>query len=113
MVDLKNFYIELGKKIKELRVEHNLTQEQLANALNLQRTSITNIEAGNQAAPLHVYYQACVLFKENLGDLLPANSTWDTCKVEGVTNEKDVASLSPKLFDAVRKISQKLEAHTV
>lgn len=43
---------ELGTKIKTLRNQAGLTQKQLAEQVGLERTSITNIEAGNQK--LHV-----------------------------------------------------------
>ena len=100
----KDLYIELGKKIKSLRLENNLTQEELAKALKLQRTSVTNIEAGRQAAPLHIYYQVCLLFKENLGDLLTANSTRKIMfDYENVTSGNQVDMSIPKLNKVLKK----------
>lgn len=111
MKSSKDLYIELGKKIKSLRIENNLTQEELAKSLHLQRTSVTNIEAGKQAAPLHIYYQVCVLFKENLGDLLSENlSPVISIDFEKVTTEDQVGSHRPKLFQVMKKISSKLES---
>jgi len=39
----------MGKHIKAMRKISGLTQAQLAHAVGLERTSITNIEAGRQA----------------------------------------------------------------
>ncbi len=44
MNDIKKL---LGRRIKELRVKQNLSQEQLAELVNLDRRSISNIECGN------------------------------------------------------------------
>jgi transcriptional regulator with XRE-family HTH domain len=38
----------LGQRVRALRVAHNMTQQQLADAVGLSRTSITNVEAGRQ-----------------------------------------------------------------
>lgn len=46
------FYKALGARIRELR-GNNLSQEQLAKAVKLTRTSIVNIEAGRQKLLLH------------------------------------------------------------
>lgn len=47
------FYLQLGKRIKDARMARGFTQETLARALKLTRTSITNIEAGKQPVFAH------------------------------------------------------------
>lgn len=42
------FNSELGRKIRAARESRNMTQEQLGTAVQLSRTSITNIERGRQ-----------------------------------------------------------------
>jgi DNA-binding XRE family transcriptional regulator len=109
-MDSKELYIELGKKIKALRIENNVTQAELAIALNLQRTSVTNIEAGKQSAPLHVYFQICSFFKENLIDFIPSNfSSVQKMEVDSITCEQQISEKSPKLAEVIRKISAKFE----
>ena len=41
-------YVALGQIVKELRLKRGMTQEQLAERLHLQRTSVCNIEIGRQ-----------------------------------------------------------------
>jgi transcriptional regulator with XRE-family HTH domain len=45
---------EVGAEIRRLRTERGLRQQDLAELVGLERTSITNIEAGNQTLLLPV-----------------------------------------------------------
>lgn len=64
-------YQRIGERIREWRCEAKLTQGQLADAVGVLRTSITNIEAGRQKAPLHVLYELCAVLGTEVVDLLP------------------------------------------
>jgi transcriptional regulator with XRE-family HTH domain len=57
------FYVELGKRIRSARKQRGFTQEKLARALQLTRTSITNIECGRQP----VFAHHLVVFARTLG----------------------------------------------
>ena len=46
-------YLRIGTRLRESRKRQHITQEALAVSLGYDRTSITNIEAGTQHAPLH------------------------------------------------------------
>lgn len=43
---------DIGRDIRTMRRSRGLTQQQLAELVGLERTSITNIEAGNQSVPV-------------------------------------------------------------
>jgi transcriptional regulator with XRE-family HTH domain len=66
------FYAEFGIKLKRAREKAGLTQKQLADRVELPRTSVTNIEHGRQRIALHQLIQ----FGQALGveplELLPA-----------------------------------------
>src|SRR5690242_113789 len=49
-------YVEFGRQLREARDDAGLTQGQLADAVGLSRTSITNIEAGTQPVALHMLF---------------------------------------------------------
>lgn len=55
------FYVELGKRIRDARTARGVTQDKLARALTLTRTSITNIEGGRQPVFAH-HLVACARF---------------------------------------------------
>lgn len=64
-------YAEIGKRIRDARERHGLTQEDLATAISLTRTSITNIERGRQRFLLHTLYDIAVALHEEPYVLLP------------------------------------------
>ena len=66
-----DFYINVGINIRRAREHYGLTQEELANAVSLTRTSITNIEAGRQKILLHVLDKIATALKVDPCSLLP------------------------------------------
>jgi transcriptional regulator with XRE-family HTH domain len=72
MLDRKQLYIAIGARIKRIREAADMTQEELAHILDLKRTSITNIERGNQRPTLDALYRFCERFALELSDVLPS-----------------------------------------
>lgn len=64
-------YQKLGQQIRQKRELAKLTQAQLAKRVDVLRTSITNIEAGRQKAPLHLIYELCAVLQVDIKDILP------------------------------------------
>jgi len=64
-------YRQLGERIRLKRVNARVTQSQLGEATGLLRTSVTNIEAGRQKAPLHVIYRMCAFLGIEVATVLP------------------------------------------
>ncbi len=64
-------YKKLGQQIRQKREAANLTQAQLAERVGVLRTSVTNIEAGRQKAPLHLIYEICAVLQVGIKDILP------------------------------------------
>ena len=48
----------LGKKIKEIRKNHNLTQEQLSELIGIETSSLSGIESGRFFPSLHILDKA-------------------------------------------------------
>lgn len=75
MISNEKLYAVLGARLKRLREGDDgnprLTQAELAAKVGLERTSITNIEKGNQKVPLHVLYRLCEVLKVDISSLLP------------------------------------------
>src|SRR4051812_28522624 len=66
------FYEQLGKRIAAFRHEQRLSQSRLAAAVQLTRTSITNIEKGRQIVAAHTLVQLAQTLGTSVSDLLPS-----------------------------------------
>ena len=71
MIDDDGLYRVAGRTIRDRRLACHLTQDAVAARLGMLRSSVANIEAGRQRAPLHVYYALCVLLRIAPRDLFP------------------------------------------
>ena len=73
MKKVDRFYFELGKRIRKARIKQNLTQQQLAELVSLNRTSITNIEKGVQRLLAHTVVDLAAELKVPIESILPNN----------------------------------------
>lgn len=71
MIDDAKLYTDIGNKLKTIRVEKKINQDQVAEKLSLSRTSIINFEKGNQRISLHVLYQYCEYLNVSVNEILP------------------------------------------
>lgn len=79
MIDEVRLYKVLGERIRAQREgvtgsRRKMTQAELAQEVGLERTSITNIERGNQKVPLHVLYRICAVLQVSVEAVLPSLS---------------------------------------
>lgn len=51
---MDDFYRAFGERVRAARVEAGLSQKTLGERVGLTRTSVTNIESGQQHIPLHM-----------------------------------------------------------
>jgi transcriptional regulator with XRE-family HTH domain len=70
MIDI-NLRIEIGDILKRLRKVKGMSQDDLAEKLNLTRTSIVNIEKGRQGISVECIWRVAVLFKISPSNLFP------------------------------------------
>lgn len=61
----------VGAKIKDYRIRNGLTQDAIAELLNISRVSVLNMEAGRHRVSLDNIFILCGIFKCLVGDLLP------------------------------------------
>src|SRR5688572_30648908 len=112
MIDEKRLYKVLGERLKYLRENQaifstKLTQGKLADEVGLERTSITNIEKGNQKVPLHVLYKICEVLQIQINDLLPNVSDIKELELEPHLEELTFAGRTEKVTPLVmQKINE-------
>ena len=101
-IDEQRLYTELGRNLRASRTQQDLTQTQVADAAGLLRTSVTNIEAGRQKAPLHVLYELCAALSVEPTALLPTLAT--------VTGQEEPTSVPVHVDGEVKEVSPKAAA---
>ena len=67
-------YEAIGKKVKSIRQLKHLNQQELASKAKLSRTSLVNIEQGNQHVSLHHLWRIAESLEVELHSLLPTSS---------------------------------------
>lgn len=84
MADYQAFYAEVGRRIRQAREKRGLSQEALASAVSLTRTSVTNIEKGRQKFLVHTLVDLARSLRVEPTTLLPES---------GITQEKELDEL--------------------
>lgn len=112
MIDETRLYRLLGERIRKLREgretpDGKMTQADLAAMVDLERTSITNIEKGAQKLSLHVLYKICEVFDASVLDILPRPSE---VQQERALPEMTALEFAGKTYTAPPKTLQKIAA---
>lgn len=101
MISEQDLYRAVGERVREARKGVNLTQDQLAQRVGLERSSITNIERGHQRVPLHVLYAIASALSEDPRKLIPEDTdiSADSAVVKlGETHVRVPESVGAALF---------------
>lgn len=90
MVVEELLYKEVGIKLRACRKARRLSQINLAKQVGVERTSISNIELGNQKATLAFLYNVCIVLDVELGELIPSIKSVNSLanKVPNAVSEK-------------------------
>lgn len=72
--EVQRLYQEIGASIASARRKRGFSQEKLASALQLARTSLANIERGRQHIQLHTLYAVSECLDLAVVDVLPERS---------------------------------------
>lgn len=102
---MMQIYKIIGERIRSLRESLNMTQDELADQINMRRTSITNIEAGRQRLPIDTLYTIAGLLGVNAFDLLPEGHP--DREISAAFN--DLREVEIKRQELINKIKSKLQ----
>lgn len=107
-INEKILYIELGKRLKRLRLEAKMTQGQLADRVGVLRTSITNMESGKQKPPLSTLYSLCLELGVEIVELLPSKAeVIQEDESESIEIGGRIDTVPPKSAEVIRRLMQK------
>lgn len=68
----KDFQIALGNKIRQLRESKNMSQTELGNLCDIERSNMNRIEAGNTNPTAYTLYKIALNLKVSLSDITHA-----------------------------------------
>jgi len=85
--DLREFYEELGRRVRKARIDSGISQASLAAALGLTRSSVANLEAGRQRIQAHSLVSVAAALSLDPQELLPGNSALPGPKAPASINE--------------------------
>lgn len=91
MISQDQLYSFIGEQLKNHRETQDRKQQDVADAIGLERTSITNIERGKQKLPIHVLFNICEVLGVSPTEVLP--------RMEAVTEEREMAKVSVRGFE--------------
>lgn len=66
-----------GAQVRKKRNDAGLTQEELASAIGLSRTAVTNVESGKQGTTIDMLYRMAGAMSVEPADLLPTKPGFD------------------------------------
>lgn len=99
----------IGINIKKLRRKKKIGQVELAKQTYLSRSSLSNIEIGNQQPTLKAIYEIAIALKCNIADILPTTSQYQSL-VDNIDTEfiellnKSTKSNNTKTIDVLKEI---------
>ena len=71
-------YYKIGQKIRKIRKAHGLSQEELAEKVNISTTHMSHIETGNTKLSLPVFVDIATALEVRTDDLLDNHNTATT-----------------------------------
>lgn len=78
-------YIDIDKRIKDLRTQHGISQTSLARQLGVSKSVVSSYETGVHLPPYDVLVKLSQIFSVSTDYLLGVN-TGKTVNVDGLTN---------------------------
>jgi transcriptional regulator with XRE-family HTH domain len=95
-------YSIIGYRISELRKLNNHNQQELADKIDISRSSISNIESGRQQISLHLLYRICQVYNCEVHVLIPKVSeiaskvSLETNNINEIIKKHNVGNVTKK-----------------
>ena len=105
-------YYKIGQKIRKIRKAHGLSQEELAEKVNISTTHMSHIETGNTKLSLPVFVDIAAALEVRTDDLLdtPATATTSLDEIAAVL-ERCTAQEAKVIADVVKAAKISMDKH--
>ena len=101
---MKEILRTLGERIRQLREQAGLTQEQLAEKVDLHGSYVGLIERGKKTPSLYTLHKFADSFNLAISDLLVAERTWDDKNMERKRIMQILEGRSEQDLEKVRRV---------
>lgn len=78
-------YYEIGQRIRKIRKAHGLSQEELAEKINISTTHMSHIETGNTKLSLPVFVDIAAALDVRADDLLSTHAATTSATLEEIS----------------------------
>ena len=69
-MDKQELQTKIGLKVRQLRIEKNISQIELASACNFEKSNLSRLEAGNTCPNIYTLYKIAINLEVNISELL-------------------------------------------
>ena len=99
--------MDFSKRLKNLRTERDISQEDLARLLNISRTSVTNYELGRNEASAQVLNKLATIFNCSIDYLLGKTDIRNAGEqIDDILNEAMIG-MSKKDYEQLTEVQKK------
>ena len=105
-------YYKIGQRIRKIRKAHGISQEKLAEMVNISTTHMSHIETGNTKLSLPVFVDIAAALGVGTDDLLdiPSTARVSLAEISAVLERCSVQE-SKVIADVVRAIKLSMDKH--
>ena len=104
-------YYKIGQKIRKIRKAHGLSQEELAEKVNISTTHMSHIETGNTKLSLPVFVDIAAALEVRTDDLLDTATTSTSLDEIATVLERCTAQEAKVIADVVKATKLSMDKH--
>ena len=106
-------YYKIGQKIRKIRKAHGLSQEELAEKVNISTTHMSHIETGNTKLSLPVFVDIAAALEVRTDDLLGSSAATTSSSLDEIAAvlERCNAQEAKVIADVVKAAKLSMDKH--
>ena len=106
-------YYKIGQQIRKIRKAHGLSQEELAEMVNISTTHMSHIETGNTKLSLPVFVDIAAALEVRTDDLLDTVATTTSTSLDEIAAvlERCTAQEAKVIADVVKATKLSMDKH--
>lgn len=106
-------YFKIGQKIRKIRKAHGLSQEELAEKVNISTTHMSHIETGNTKLSLPVFVDIAAALEVRTDDLLDTATATTSTSLDEIAAvlERCTAQEAKVIADVVKAAKLSMDKH--